>query len=325
MATDDELPADPARRRLGRLAVSGLLGLTAARSLPVRKVPIGVYGGAGCTGLPAVRAYQAWLGRPVAVVLDFLQMDTWSGMENEAGWITGCWKQMPGTTLAISVPMLVGEGHPTLAQGADGAFDPHFVTLARRLVAGGNADAFVRIGWEFNGGWYPWTARGQASAYARYWRRIARTMRGVAGARFRFDWTAAIIDGPTADAYPGDDVVDVIGLDVYNESWPRIADPAQRWAYLLHHPAGLVRHRDFARAHGKPRSFPEWGTGTRPDGHGGGDDPIFIRNMLAWMTAGGPVAYDCYWDYHASDYDAKVTDGHQPKAAAALRSGLRAL
>ena len=325
MASDDDLPADPARRRLGRLAVSTLLGLTAARSLPARKVPIGVYGGAGCTGVPAVRAYQSWLGRPVAVVLDFLQMDTWSGMENEAGWITGCWKQMPGTTLAISVPMLVGEGHPTLAQGAGGPFDHHFITLAQRLVASGNADAFVRIGWEFNGGWYPWTARGQAAAYARYWRRIALAMRGVAGARFRFDWTAAIIDGPLADAYPGDDVVDVIGLDVYNESWPRIADPVQRWAYLLHHPAGLMWHRDFARAHGKPRSFPEWGTGTRPDGHGGGDDPIFIRNMLAWMTAGGPVAYDCYWNYHAPDYDANVTDGHQPKAAAALRSGLRAL
>jgi len=314
-------PVGPTRRHLGVLAASGIVALAASRR---QHLPIGVYGGAGCTGLPAVRAFESWLGRPVAVVLDFLQMDSWKGMENEAGWITGCWKQLPGRTLAISVPMLVGEGRPSLEQGASGALDGHFAALARALVAGGAADAFVRIGWEFNGGWYPWTARGQAPAYARYWRRIAQAMRGVAGARFRFDWTAAIIDGPTVAAYPGDDVVDVIGLDVYNESWPRIADPAQRWAHLLHQPAGLVWHRDFANARGKPRSFPEWGTGTRPDGHGGGDDPVFVRNMLAWMAGGGPIAYDCYWDYHASDYDAKVVGGRFPRAAAALRAGLRA-
>ncbi len=97
---------------------------------------------------------------------------------------------------------------------------------------------------------------------------------------------------------------------------------ALRWQYLLHHPAGLIWHRDFAHAHNKPRSFPEWGTGTRPDGHGGGDDPLFVRNMLAWMGRGDPVAYACYWNYRASDYDAKVTDGRLPLAAAALRAGL---
>jgi Glycosyl hydrolase family 26 len=320
-----DLPADPARRRLGRLAVAGALVVTGARAAPARRIPIGVYGGAGCTGVPAVQAFQAWLGRPVQVVLDFLQTDTWSGMENETQWIAGCWQQLPGRRLAVSVPMLVAGGHPTLEQGAEGRFDDHFRTVAHRLIAGGHADAFLRIGWEFNGGWYPWTARGHAAAFARYWRRIALAMRGVAGARFAFDWSATTVDGPTEAAYPGDDVVDVIGLDVYNQSWPRIADPARRWSYLLHHPAGLIWHRTFAKAHGKPRSFPEWGTGTRPDGHGGGDDPLFIRNMIAWMEEGGPVIYQCYWNYQAPDYDAMVTNGRQPLAAAALRDGLRNL
>jgi hypothetical protein len=358
--TKRDVPAEPARRRFGLLAIAGVAGLAGATwpysglagaTWPYsglagasrhhfglagalsqdgggpagRRIPLGVYGGAGCTGVPAVEAFQAWLGRPVQVVLDFLQMDSWPGMLNEAGWITGCWKQLPGRTLAISVPMLVGAGHPTLNQGAEGRFDAHFRTLAHRLVSGGDADAFVRIGWEFNGGWYPWTARGHAAAFARYWRRIALAMRSVPGARFRFDWCPAMIDGPTAAAYPGDDVVDVIGLDVYNQSWPLITSPLRRWDYLLHHAAGLIWHRDFAKAHGKPRSFPEWGTGTRPDGHGAGDDPLFIRNMIGWMQEGGPVAYECYWNYRAPDYDAKVTDGRLPAAAAALRRGLRAL
>jgi hypothetical protein len=221
--------------------------------------------------------------------------------------------------------MLVGQAAPTLAQGATGQFDPHYQELAHRLVSGGYADAFVRIGWEFNGGWYPWTARDHADAYAAYWRRIVLAMRSVHGARFLFDWNPTTIDGPTDAAYPGDDVVDVIGLDVYNQSWPKMTDPAARWQYLLHQSAGLLWHRSFAAAHGKLRSFPEWGTGTRPDGHGGGDDPLFVRNMLAWMNEDAPVAYACYWNYRAPDYDAKVTDGKLPAAAEALRAGLRSL
>lgn len=286
---------------------------------------LGTYGGAGCTGVPAVRAFESWLGREVEVVLDFLQSDSWDGMLHEASWIVGCWQQLPGRRLALAVPMLVAQGAPTLAQGAAGRFDAHYRTLARTLTSGGYADAFLRIGWEFNGGWYRWTARGDAAAFAAYWRRIALAMRSVPGARFRFDWNPTTVEGPTDAAYPGDDVVDVIGLDVYNQSWPKIADPRERWLYLLRKSAGLMWHRDFAARHGKPRSFPEWGTGTRPDGHGGGDDPLFVRNMLAWMTEGGVVRYACYWNYRAPDYDAKVTDGRLPAAAQALRAGLLAL
>jgi hypothetical protein len=317
-------PSNPARRRLG-LAVfaAGLARVAGVAAAPAEHTLIGTYGGAGCTGLPEVKAFETWLGRRLDVVLDFLQTDTWSGMVNEANWIAGCWKDLPGRRLALSVPMLVHEGDPTLAQGAEGAFDQHFRELARILVASGYADAFIRIGWEFNGNWYSWTARDHAQVFAAYWRRIALAMRAVPGARFRFDWNPTVTDGPTEAAYPGDDVVDVIGLDVYNQSWPRIEDPARRWATLLHHPAGLIWHRDFARAHGKPRSFAEWGTGTRPDGHGGGDDPLYVRNMLEWMRTGEPVAYTCYWNYRADDYDAKVTDGRLPQAAVALRTGLR--
>ena len=285
----------------------------------------GAYGGAGCTGVPEVRAFETFLGRNVDVVLDFLQKDKWAGMIGEAGWIAGCWKQLPGRRLAISVPMLVDEGAPTLAQGASGEFDGHFRDLARTLIGGGYGDAFVRIGWEFNGNWYSWAAAKDPAAFKAYWRRIALAMRSVMGAHFQFDWNPTTADGPLDEVYPGDDVVDVIGLDVYNQSWPKIADPVERWSYLLHRPAGLMWHRDFAYAHGKPRSFPEWGTGTRPDGHGGGDDPFFVRSMLSWITGGGEVSYACYWNYRAPDYDAKVTDNRLPQAAAALRAGWRTL
>ena len=285
----------------------------------------GVYGGAGCTGVPEVSAYEAFLGKKVEVVLDFLQKDTWEGMVNEAAWAVGCWKQLPGRRLAISVPMLVDQGAPTLAQGASGQFDGHYRDLARVLTNGGYGHAFVRIGWEFNGNWYSWAAAKDPTAFPAYWRRIASVMRSVPGAHFQFDWNPTTVAGPLDAAYPGDDVVDVIGLDVYNQSWPKITDPAERWSYLLHHPAGLIWHRNFAAAHGKPRSFPEWGTGTSPDGHAGGDDPLFVRSMLRWLAEDGPISYACYWNFRASDYDAKVTDNRLPLAAEALREGFRTL
>ena len=284
-----------------------------------RPIAIGTYGGAGCTGVPEVRGFEAWLGRRMDVVLDFLEKSSWEGMLKEAQWMAGCWQQLPGRRLVVSVPMLVGEGKPTLAEGASGTYDVHFRALADILVKAGYADSIIRIGWEFNGGWYSWTARGNPGDFARYWRRIALAMRDQPGTRFRFDWCPTTVEGPTEEAYPGDDVVDIIGLDIYNQSWPIIADPALRWHYLLDRPTGLRWHQQFAAAHGKTRSFPEWGTGTRPDGHGGGDDPVYIRNMIAWMRTSGPVEYTCYWNYRAGDYDAKLTDNRLPRAAEALR------
>jgi hypothetical protein len=65
-------------------------------------------------------------------------------------------------------------------------------------------------------------------------------------------------------------------------------------------------------------SFPEWGTGTRPDGHGGGDDPYFIQQMASWIASAN-VLYHDYWDYPASDYNAKLSDNHQPNAGAMFR------
>jgi hypothetical protein len=316
------------RRAAALGLIAGAAGTAALGQSALRKSDrtlIGSYGGAGCTGLPEIKAFEAWLGHPVGVVDDFLQKDTWSGMIGEATWIAGCWKALPGRRLALAVPMLVDAQSPTLAQGAAGKFDEQFRDLAKAMVAGGYPDAFIRIGWEFNGDWYSWTAKEDPTTFAHFWRRIALVMRSVPGARFRFDWNPTITDEPTEAAYPGDDVVDIIGLDVYNQSWPKIDSPTLRWEYLLHHPNGLMWHRDFAAAHQKPRSFPEWGTGTRPDGHGGGDDPLFVRNMLSWMQADGPVAYACYWNYSAPDYDAKVTDGREPLAAAALRTGLLAM
>jgi hypothetical protein len=331
------------RRAFGRCALGAAGALAAlpaaARSdgtLPeaarpsggtARRTLVGTYGGSGCDGVPAVAAFERWLGRDMDLVLDFVQFrEDWTEMLQHAEWMARCWREA-GRTPVVSVPMLVEKGgrNVSLRRGAAGAYDAHFRRLAEILVAAGYGGVIIRLGWEFNGDWYVWSAGGKEEAFIGHWRRIVATMRAVPGARFAFDWNPNLASAPVAArAYPGDDVVDFIGLDAYNHSWPAMREPERRWRYLMEHTNGLRWHRDFAAARGKPRSFAEWGTGSRADGHGGGDDPLYVRNMLAWMREGEPVAYHCYWNYPDPTYDALLTNGRWPRAAAALRAGLRA-
>jgi hypothetical protein len=46
--------------------------------------------------------------------------------------------------------------------------------------------------------------------------------------------------------------------------------------------------------------------------------------MGLWIKANN-VEYHGYWDYSAPDYDAKISGGHQPKAAAAYLANFRAV
>ncbi|MFT3719906.1 glycoside hydrolase family 26 protein [Pseudorhodoferax sp.] len=277
---------------------------------------IGTYQGAGCTGRNRLPAHEAWLGRPVDMVLDGPAQDSWTSMVAGAGWIARCWRGSE-KTLVFSLPMLPRDGVSTIAAGAQGAYNDHIRAIAQALIENGHQRAVIRIGWELNASWFPWNALRDPESWKAYWRQIVETMRSVPGEYFIFDWCVIVhASAPSPEAaYPGDDVVDVIGADVYNGNWNNSLSAEQRWQLILRAPYGLEWHRRFAMEHRKPMSFPEWGTGSRPDGHGGGDDPVFMRNMIAWIQA-NPVLYHIYWDYPASDYDGRLSDGRRPLAEA---------
>jgi hypothetical protein len=285
---------------------------------------LGVYLGAECKGAALVAGYGSWLGRKPDRALEFLSNETWELMENASSRSPWCWAAT-GLPMTFSVSMLPADGVSTLEAGARGDYDAHFRTIARNFVAEGQPNAIVRLGWEFNFGWYPWAAAKNPTAWVAYWRRIVTAMRSVPGQNFRFDWTPAIGQGDIAAelVWPGDAYVDIVGLDVYNQTWASpVPTAAELWNMFLTQSYGLNWHRDFALAHGKAMSYPEWGTGTRPDGHGMGDDPLFIANMAAWIAANN-VAYHDYWDYQAPDYDAKLSNGNFKQAGAAFKAAFR--
>jgi hypothetical protein len=312
--------------RLASLMLKLILVVLEALALAgaARATDLAVYKGAGCIGAERIQHFENWLGRRVDRVVDFLDGRSWAALEGSAQWIARCWSDA-GYPLALSIPMLPTDGSATLSDGQTGALDQHFETVAQILVANGHADAILRIGWEFNGSWYPWAASRDPKAFIAFWRRIVFAMRRVPGAQFRFDWNPTI-GAPQIKpdrVYPGGDVVDIIGLDVYNQSWaPNRHDVEARWKEKLNGAYGLEWHRKFARAKGKPVSFPEWGTGNRSDGHGAGDDPVFIARMHNWIVSSDAI-YHGYWDYRAEDIDGEISSGRYPAAGAEFRRVFR--
>jgi len=281
---------------------------------------IGVFRQGGTT--PAtVGEWERWVGRRLTHVSTYFSEQSWDAQLHAADWFTRQW-QGSGKTIAAGVPIIVNSGG-SLRAGANGAYDGHWRNLASTLVRNGQERMILRLGWEFNGTWYKWSAVRDPGAFADYWRRIVTTMRSVPGASgLRFDWNPGI--GPAnvpLAAYPGDAYVDIIGLDIYDRSFgPRGANDAARWADFMERPYGLRWHREFARAHGKPMSFPEWGIS---DVHVGGathDNAGFVHNMADWF-ASNDVAYQSYFDVDKpGDGNHKLMTGQFPRSGGAYRS-----
>ena len=258
----------------------------------------------------------------------------WAGMDgsNRSFWSKYAhrWAGSP-YTLSLAVQIIpsgsAGNAVGTLATGATGAYDSHFVTLAQNLIAANESNAFLRLGWEFDSGSSAWSATspGGEANYAEYFRQIVTAMRSVPGENFKFVWNPDLYvfqPNSTYDvslAYPGSSYVDDIGVDAYDRTIPQ--DPTNSWPYLL--PA-LTAADQFAAAQGKPLAIPEWGV-QRCSGCGGlGDDPSYINSFTTWMKdPANNVAYESIFDSVGRDgINAEITGGNFPRSLATFIADL---
>ena len=302
---------------------------------------IGVYRAAGKRGTEGVDHFANWLGVPVPLGHDSMPtVATWDHISGrDMGWLFKPWAQWKkagvGRRLVLSVAILAGptdrsgpasgtEAKPpvSLEAGARGEYNRYFQSLAEHLVQAGLEDSLLRLGWEMNGDWYTWRAGGHEAAFAGYWRQIVTTMRGVPGAqnlRFVFNPDCDPSKCQIEKAWPGDEYVDFLGIDIYDCSWlpdtypiPTDATPEEAlarqqkvWNDLHLHGNNnhrLLYWRDFAQQHHVPLCFPEWGVcGRQVKGHGGGDDPYFVEQMHQFiMDPANHVAFHSYFDYSAA-------------------------
>jgi hypothetical protein len=291
--------------------------------------PLGVYGG---DGPGADNALCQSTGPQCGYAMSFLDDTSWQKMENPSWFIS----QFAGSKYSMiwGVPMLPNIGNYSLAAGAGGAYDQYFVTLAQGLVSGGQGNSIIRMGWEFNEGWAPWAASGQATNFIAYWRQIVTSMRSVPGANFQFEWNPNIgaqSAGNLAAFYPGNDYVNLIGLDVYDISWGSYPGAAKLFSTLLTEPYGLNWLTSFAAQQGKPMTLPEWGLGWGASDNGapvtdpgsetsGGDDSTFINDMAGWIAT-HHVVEATLWDVGQSAIS--TTENPNGFAAAVADFGTR--
>ncbi|NHI09566.1 secreted protein [Streptomyces sp. KO7888] len=258
----------------------------------------GAYLDYGPRGVARMAALSHWLGgAELRVGHTYLPGDRWSNIEGAPGFLDvwADWRtRKADRMLVLNVPMMErneehvddDEVRELLRQGAAGRFDHHFRALAERLVALKVPDTVLVLGWEMNGTTYTHRCGPDPEAWKTYWKRIVTTMRAVPGQKFRFDFAPSRGRDavPWTQCYPGDDTVDIIGMDSYDQ--PR----GMTFDEQVKEPYGLQAHVDFAKAHGKPVSYPEWGLFRN------GDNAAYMRGMLAWMDEHKPV-YNTVTDY----------------------------
>ncbi|MER7762445.1 glycosyl hydrolase [Streptomyces sp. NPDC097619] len=296
------------RRRLASTCIgtvtAGILATGAALAAPDTEpqrsstTAVGAYLHYGAPGVARIKELSSWLGgRELRVGHTYLPGDLWSNIEGRADFLDDWarWRKAKEDRLfVLNVPMQerneAGVPDQEVARliraGADGRYDVHFKRLAERLVSLGIPDTVIVLGWEMNGITYTHRCGPDPENWKAYWKRIVTTMRSVPGQEFRFDFapnrgTDAI--GWTR-CYPGDDVVDIIGMDSYDQA------PGRSFDEHITQPFGLRDQVDFARAHGKQISYPEWGLFRH------GDNPEYMRRMLGWIDQQKPL-YHTITDY----------------------------
>lgn len=306
-------------QRLRMLACIAAAGAALLAAAPARAAPpaLGLHAGSD-NDTSQYESFGQWLGRPVVYRVTFVDATSWKTiaspyfLKTTAAWLASS----PIRVEVVTVPLLPAAAQPSrLADVAAGRHDEVFRMLAQRLQATGNAQRIiVRPGWEANGNWYPWSAVYAPITFIRAFRHVVAVMRSEAP-RLRFEWNLSRQGVPSFDwtkAYPGDDVVDIVSMDVYDQY-------TNGWADLLGSSLGrgLLRFRAFAREHRKPEAYTEWSLST--SSHGRGDEPAFVDDMHAWLhDPKANVLYQSYWNTHAGGPDAAIQGpdaGNVPNAA----------
>ena len=272
----------------------------------------------GSIDLTAANGFAAYRGRALDIATIYQVRDSWDTIAHST-WAEDVYKGFAGT-LAIGVPLLPMNGDGTLADVAAGRHDADFASFAQNLVNLGRGSSIIRLGWEFDGTWLPWAAY-DANTYKAAFRRVVGVIRSIAPG-VKIDWCGDISGSQTGQddftqLYPGDDVVDYIGVDAYNRQWYQVTDDAS-WNHFLTMSYGLDAWRTFAAAHGKQFSVPEWGLYSTETG----DSSFFVQKMHDYFAIhAGQLAYEAYFNEPES-YIANSLEGptQNPLAAATYKS-----
>ncbi|WP_279354714.1 glycosyl hydrolase [Frankia canadensis] len=278
--------------------------------------------------LAEANTWATFRGRPNDVVVMYTDRSSWNSLTSP--WMGGSASTFAGFsgTWVITQPLFPDSGPEkgNLADCAAGDYDAHWRQFGRWLVNMGRGDSFVRLGWEFNGLWFAWAAT-DPQQWIQCFRHASSAIR-AASPKARIDWNLNAHGSSTPvgafDLYPGDQYVDVIGIDSYDQypASPTYAD----FDAQCNGDAGLCQAITFARIHNKLFSVPEWGVVSQQNtkagraGAAGGDNPVYVEKMYETFTHNADIlAYEAYFpDSEINNVRSSLVSPNLNPAAAAV-------
>jgi hypothetical protein len=286
--------------------------------------PSGMQWASGCWpagGTGEVLAFENYRGTKCDYYHIYTSRGTWDGLDNPSFLSDGSYPtSLPGQLL-ISTETFPDpqDARTPYSECASGLYNSHFTTLGNNLInqsAGRWKSSVLRPDWEFNGQFMPWggnTYAGDhpvpASDYVKCFDNYSRTVK-AADPYVVIDWTmnghstpGSVFGGNAFNTYPGDNFVDVVGIDYYDQYATNTYPPmnsAVAWNASYNDPSQpaeqLGKLVTFAGSHRKLFSVGEWGTSTKDLSVGGGDDPYYIQQMFNTFNSNKDIlAYEAYF------------------------------
>lgn len=217
--------------------------------------------------------FDAMNGAPCAWIMGTI-------MDNRAGWANVRWlwddkflgqnlkKDWRGGALPLkrwinfSIAIFPKDGNVDAA--ARGEYAKEWANQAQQLKAeaprNDRGKVSVRGDWEGNIGFYWKWSDAKRAAIIASWRQRHAAFEKVAPGLFEHVWCPNYAAGGlnVESFYPGDDVVDVIGMDHYWKHQWETTNPDTAWDKIRNARFGLKWQADFADAHGKLKEASEW-------------------------------------------------------------------
>ncbi|CAA9494293.1 MAG: GH26 [uncultured Solirubrobacteraceae bacterium] len=246
-----------------------------------------------------VSTFESEIGRALDIDMHYYRWDDAFPTALEEWDAAGC-----------RVPMISWAG-TDLDSILSGRYDS-LIRARARAVQRFNHKIFLRWGYEMNGDWWDWTATRSPDAATKFvsaWRRINRIFRSARASNTIWVWAPNETGGdPLKDPrpyYPGDDVVDWIGIDGYNWGSSMSASSWRSFGTIFGPLYGVFAGR-------KPLMISE----TASSEHGG-DKAAWIDDLAQALPHQFPAVRAVVWFHANKETDWRVNS--TPAALAAFR------
>jgi hypothetical protein len=283
--------------------------------------------GSLANSVEAMQQAEKGRGRPLDFLMGAQDNRTWNALKGMSllDWMP---KDRPLVVDLAPFPL----GDYSWRAAANGDYDKEYRTIGKVIVSKRPAETTVlRLAWEMNLTNY---AHKADKNFVAGFRRAVQQIRIGAGDsvdHLVIDWSLGGLQAtagfPPFSLYPGDDVVDVVGLDEYDN--PKNTTQAQ---FNAHMGRELSAVYGFARSHKKWFAVDEWGGANgivngASNPQDGGDNPELVSLFYAWIRSHlSGLAWESYFETASAESvnNALFNPTILPLAAARYRQELAA-